>query len=230
MREAGGEWELNSTEHAALDATITARAVAFDALLRENYSTIVSLASIGQRASSTSTLTRVAALADLALAFNRFDSYFDRGSFIDEFARVEGVRSERVTQARELEKRYIDSLVRDGMQSSPAGTREFAIRVRLRLEHFGVLLREAVEAKVRFGKQSFDDFADQLDLDALQREKVQAILAPLYLAQWAKNATATMRREAYSEIYALCSLEQRRALLEFIAANKVRAADADSQN
>ena len=75
MRDAGGNYALDATELAALDATITARAVAFDALIRDNYDAIITLSTLGPRATSPNALVRVGALADLTLAMNRFDSY-----------------------------------------------------------------------------------------------------------------------------------------------------------
>ena len=222
MRDAGGNYALDATELAALDATITARSVAFDALIRDNYDAIITLSTLGPRATSPNALVRVGALADLTLAMNRFDSYFKRGNFIDEIARVEGVRAERVAQAREIEKRYIDTLLRDALKTEPGNARgkEIGIRIRLRLEHFGALLKEAIEAKVQFGSAEFDRFASEIDLDAVQREKALAVLGPLFIAELAKNATPQMRLKVFSEIYAICTPDQRRALLSYIAANK----------
>jgi len=226
MQAAGGEWALDVSEAKALETVAIARATALDALLRANYQEIFKLQGIAARASSANAAARLAAVLELGQVMHAFQPYFDRGGFLDEFARADGVRSATVDKAREIEKRYITALVRSEQKreadagSKPSG--ELAIRVRLRLEHLGALIRRAIERKVELGEAEFDAFAAALNLDGGMREKVRAELAPLFLAELAGKATPTMRMQAFSRVYAMLDPDQRRALLSYVAARRAR--------
>ncbi len=226
MQAAGGEWALDPTEAKTLETVAIARATALDALLRANYQEIFKLQGIAARASSANAAARLAAVLELGQVMHAFQPYFDRGGFLDEFARADGVRSATVDKAREIEKRYITALVRSEQKreadagSKPSG--ELAIRVRLRLEHLGALIRRAIERKVELGESEFDTFATALNLDGGMREKVRAELAPLFLAELAGKATPTMRMQAFSRVYAMLDPDQRRALLSYVAARRAR--------
>jgi len=226
MQAAGGEWALDVSEAKALETVAIARATALDALLRANYQEIFKLQGIAARASSANAAARLAAVLELGQVMHAFQPYFDRGGFLDEFARADGVRSATVDKAREIEKRYITALVRSEQKreadagSKPSG--ELAIRVRLRLEHLGALIRRAIERKVELGEAEFDAFAAALNLDGGMREKVRAELAPLFLAELAGKATPTMRMQAFSRVYAMLDPDQRRALLSYVSARRTR--------
>ncbi|MEY4119337.1 MAG: hypothetical protein RLZZ116_2665 [Planctomycetota bacterium] len=226
MQSAGGEWALVASEAKALETVAIARAAALDALLRANYQEIFRLQGIAARAASPSAAARLAAVLELGQVMHAFQPYFDRGGFLDEFARAEGVRAGTVDKAREIEKRYITALVRSEQKreadagSKPSG--ELAIRVRLRLEHLGALIRRAIERKVELGEAEFDAFAAALNLDGGMREKVRAELAPLFLAELAGKATPAMRMQAFSRVYAMLDPDQRRALLSYVAERRAR--------
>ena len=226
MRAAGGEWALDEAETKALDAVADARAAALDALLRENSAQLLALQGLGARAASPSVAVRIAAVLELGKAMSAFTPYFDRGGFLDEFARTEGVRPGTVAKARELETRYINALVRSELARkaeqgrSPEG--ETAIRIRLRLEHFGSLIRRSIERKVALGQEEFDAFASALSLDGATKEKVKAELAPLFLAELAGKATTEMRIDAVRKVYAILGPDQRRALLGYLANRRAR--------
>lgn len=226
MQAAGGEWALDEAESRALDGVANARAAALDALLRANYQEIFRLQGIGARAASPDVGTRIAAVLELGQVMHSFQPYFDRGGFLDEFARAEGVRAETVAKAREIETRYVNALVRsEQKREADAGRKpsaELAIRVRLRLEHLGALIRRAIERKVDLGKAEFDEFADALGLDGGMREKVRAELAPLFLAELAGKATPAARMQAFAKVYAMLGPDQRRALLAWVAARRAR--------
>lgn len=226
MQSAGGEWALVASEAKALETVAIARAAALDALLRANYQEIFRLQGIAARAASPSAAARLAAVLELGQVMHAFQPYFDRGGFLDEFARAEGVRAGTVDKAREIEKRYITALVRSEQKreadagSKPSG--ELAIRVRLRLEHLGALIRRAIERKVELGEAEFDAFAAALNLDGGMREKVRAELAPLFLAELAGKATPATRMQAFSRVYAMLDPDQRRALLSYVAERRAR--------
>ena len=226
MQAAGGEWALDAVEAKALETVATARAAALDVLLRANYQQILKLQGIAARAASANAAARLAAVLELGQVMHSFQPYFDRGGFLDEFARASGVRATTVDKAREIETRYITALVRsEQKREADAGAKpsgELAIRVRLRLEHLGALIRRAIERKVELGEAEFDAFANALDLDGGLREKVRAELTPLFLAELAGKATPSMRMEAVSKVYAMLDPEQRRALLSYIAARRAR--------
>lgn len=226
MQSAGGEWALDETETKALESVANARAAALDALLRANYQEIFRLQGIGARAASPDVGTRIAAVLELGQVMHSFQPYFDRGGFLDEFARTEGVRAATVEKAREIETRYITALVRsEQKREADAGRKpsgELAIRVRLRLEHLGALLRRAIERKVELGKAEFDEFANALGLDGSMREKVRAELAPVFLAELAGKSTPALRMQAFGKVYAMLEPDQRRALLAYIAARRTR--------
>jgi len=226
MQAAGGEWALDALEAKALETVATARAAALDVLLRANYQQILKLQGIAARAASANAAARLAAVLELGQVMHSFQPYFDRGGFLDEFARASGVRATTVDKAREIEKRYITALVRsEQKREADAGAKpsgELAIRVRLRLEHLGALIRRAIERKVELGEAEFDAFANALDLDGGLREKVRAELTPLFLAELAGKATPSMRMEAVSKVYAMLDPGQRRALLSYIAARRAR--------
>ncbi len=227
---AGGEWALDEAELRAIDAVANARAGALDTLLRENYELLFSLQGLGARANSATIAGRAAALLELGSAMRRFTPYFERGGFLDEFARLPGVRATTVEQAKALEKRYIDALVRTELRrvneqrdklGAAKNDGEFGIRVKLRLEHFGALIKEAIERKVALGEAEFQEFAQKLNLDGTTQEKVKAELTPLFLADLAGKSTPAMRMEVFTKVYAMLTPDQRRALLAHLAERKV---------
>lgn len=226
MQSAGGEWALDEAETKALALVADARAAALEKLLRANYQELFKLQGLAARAASPDIAARIAAVLELGQALSGFTPYFDRGGFLDEFARAEGVRPETVAKAREIETRYITALVRSAQKReadrSGKTPGEIGIRVRLRLEHFGALLKRAIERKVALGQAEFDEFANTLGLDGAMREKVKAELAPVFLAELAGKATPTMRMQAFGKVYAMLEPEQRRALLKFVAERKAR--------
>ena len=226
MQSAGGEWALDAAESKALETVADARAAALDALLRANYQEIFKLQGIAARAASANATARIAAVLELGQVMHSFQPYFDRGGFLDEFSRADGVRAATVDRAREIEKRYITALVRsEQKREADAGAKpsgELAIRVRLRLEHLGALIRRAIERKVELGESEFDAFADAVHLDGGMREKVRAELTPLFLAELAGKATPAMRMQAFSKVYAMLDPDQRRALLSYVAARRAR--------
>ena len=226
MQQAGGQWALDDTEQRALEAVATARAAALDALLRANYQELLKLQGLGARASGADVATRLAAVLELGQALSGFTPYFDHGSFLDDFARTESARPATVEAARYLESRYITTLVRSA-QKREADRQgkvpsELAIRVRLRLEHFGALLKRAIERKVEFGRAEFDAFAERLGIDGATREKIKTELMPVFLAELAGKATPSMRMQALSKVYAMLDPDQRRQLLAFIAERRAR--------
>lgn len=226
MRAAGGEWALDEAETRALDAVAVARAAALDVLLRANGAQLLELQGISARATSPSLVVRLGAVLDLGRTMHAFTPYFDRGGFLDEFARAEGVRPATVAKAREIETRYITALVRSAMAAkSGAGVKpegETAIRIRLRLEHFGALIKQAIERKVGLAQAEFDAFATALSLDGAMKEKVRAELGPLFIADLAGKATPAMRVQVVGKVYAMLTPDQRRTLLAYLSGRNAR--------
>ena len=205
-----------------------ARSAAFDALLSKNYRDIFALQNVSARITSAQLLVRIGAMSDLVRVLLSFKPYFDRGVFLDEFERADGVRATTVAHARELERRYFDTLVREaqvaqsgaqtgGQTDRQTDRTEFAIRTRLDLEHVGMLLKEAIEAKIAFAAAEFEVFARTLDLSGTQAEQVRTALTPLFLAKLTGDDSPAMQRDAYREVYALLEPQQRRAFLDFAA-------------
>jgi hypothetical protein len=220
MDAARGIYALNDAERKALERVSAARSAAFDALLSKNYRDIFALQNVSARITSAQLLVRIGAMSDLVRVLLSFKPYFDRGVFLDEFERADGVRATTVAHARELERRYFDTLVREAQvaQSGAQTDRtEFAIRTRLDLEHVGMLLKEAIEAKIAFAAAEFEVFARTLDLSGTQAEQVRTALTPLFLAKLTGDDSPAMQRDAYREVYALLEPQQRRAFLDFAA-------------
>lgn len=224
MDAARGIYALNDAERKALERVSAARSAAFDALLSKNYRDIFALQNVSARITSAQLLVRIGAMSDLVRVLLSFKPYFDRGVFLDEFERADGVRATTVAHARELERRYFDTLVREaqvaqsGAQTGGQTDRtEFAIRTRLDLEHVGMLLKEAIEAKIAFAAAEFEVFARTLDLSGTQAEQVRTALTPLFLAKLTGDDSPAMQRDAYREVYALLEPQQRRAFLDFAA-------------
>ena len=220
MDAARGIYALNDAERKALERVSAARSAAFDALLSKNYRDIFALQNVSARITSAQLLVRIGAMSDLVRVLLSFKPYFDRGVFLDEFERADGVRATTVAHARELERRYFDTLVREAQVAQSGGqttTTEFAIRTRLDLEHVGMLLKEAIEAKIAFAAAEFEVFARTLDLSGTQAEQVRTALTPLFLAKLTGDDSPAMQRDAYREVYALLEPQQRRAFLDFAA-------------
>ncbi len=225
MQAAGGVTALNDAERTALECVSASRSAAFDALLSANYLGIFALQNVSARLTSASLVVRIGAMRDVAQVLLAFKPYFDRGGFLDEFARADGVRATTVARARELEKRYRDTLVREAQIAQP-NTAEFALRMRVDLEHVGMLLKEAIEAKIAFAAAEFEVFSRALDLTGTQAEQVRTALTPLFLAKLSGDDSKAMQRAAYREVYALLEPNQRRAFLAFVARQRsLRAAD-----
>ena len=228
MDAARGIYVLNDAERKALERVSAARSAAFDALLSKNYRGIFALQNVSARITSAQLLVRIGAMSDLVRVLLSFKPYFDRGVFLDEFERADGVRATTVAHARELERRYFDTLVREaqvaqsgaqtgGQTDRQTDRTEFAIRTRLDLEHVGMLLKEAIEAKIAFAAAEFEVFARTLDLSGTQAEQVRTALTPLFLAKLTGDDSPAMQRDAYREVYALLEPQQRRAFLDFAA-------------
>jgi hypothetical protein len=236
MDAARGIYVLNDAERKALERVSAARSAAFDALLSKNYRGIFALQNVSARITSAQLLVRIGAMSDLVRVLLSFKPYFDRGVFLDEFERADGVRATTVAHARELERRYFDTLVREaqvaqsgaqtgGQTDRQTDRTEFAIRTRLDLEHVGMLLKEAIEAKIAFAAAEFEVFARTLDLSGTQAEQVRTALTPLFLAKLTGDDSPAMQRDAYREVYALLEPQQRRAFLDFAAKQRaLRAA------
>lgn len=216
MREAGGDWALDDSERAALDEVAIERAVAFSAELEKHRADILRLEGLGARARGASTLGRLAALAELVGIARKFGPFFDRGDFLDEFARAPGVRPATVAKARELEQRYLEALVREARLADPKAL-EALLRVRIDWEHRGELLKEAIESRIAAGSARFDDFATRLGLDGGEAEGVKAAFMEVYIAELAGKATPRQKYEALSNAYRVLRPESRRKLLAYLA-------------
>lgn len=225
MRDAGGEWALDDAERAALDEVAIERAVAFSAELERHRADILRLEGLGARARGASAIGRLAALAELVGIARKFGPYFDRGDFLDEFARAPAVRPATVAKAREIERRYLEALVREARLADPKAI-EALLRVRIDWEHRGELLKEAIESRIAAGTARFDDFATRLGLDGAEAEGVKTAFMEVYLADLAGKATPRQRYEALADAYRVLRPESRRRLLAYLAEERAaRRAD-----
>ncbi|MFM1823336.1 MAG: hypothetical protein RI967_1602 [Planctomycetota bacterium] len=227
MRDAGGAWALDDAERAALETVTIERAVAFSAELERHKADILRLEGIGARARGASVAGRLAALAELIGIARKFEPYFARGGFLDEFARAPGVRAETIAKAREIERRYIEALVREARLDDPKAL-EALLRVRIGWEHRGELLKEAIESYLAAGTARFEDFAERIGLDGAEAEGVKAAFMEVAIAEIAGNATARQRFDAVSEAYKAMRPESRRRFLAYLAEERAAARTAST--
>lgn len=198
--------ELTPEQRAKYLEIDSARKSAFDKIVRNNYALLVELASMqgeDNAAHRTDALRRVAAA---------FNSYNGRGTFYQEMwiTLTDAQRKEVERMLAEYrEARYADVHRRMG---DDVPLRSIASRIRI--EAFGEMVRASVERQIGFERDSFEQFAAELNLTPEQHNAAQAIFQPLAIKRYQNiEVTQAEKAEAFAAFNKLLDRGQKQKLL-----------------
>lgn len=249
-----GRLDLSDAQREQYEQLLAERWGQFDAIVRDNADLLqqMQVEIARQRTGDNPRPTNRKALQLIRAVRKAFQPYFDRGSFFDEFrphltddqakdiertlaevreARGDGITlNDRRTSRPQRGKRDAAEDAGNVTESDERNTPQRAARRRAPGgQGLARLLRESLERQAAFARESFEQFADDLDLTGTQRQQALEILRPIMMVrQSGEEVNPTVRARAFIEFVRILTPQQRQALRRMGQVEIMRAVpDAD---
>lgn len=209
--------DLDEAQRDHLDAIVSRRIDAFDALVQRHALELQrGVAALQRMESLSSAADRWEALHEISKAWEAFAPWRARGSAIDEMGDL-------ITGAQRREAQRIAAAYRAALTAERArdlGLQPDSPRVRahVRLEIFGRLLEQSFMRLARSGEDALEALARALDLSPEQVERARAIFSRLHEMEAAREATPWDRFSAVSEFMRELTPDQRKKAWRFLRA------------
>lgn len=231
-----GRLDLTDAQREAYGLLLADRWGQFDRIVRQSSALLGQLQAITRNRDEGPRNRRTAGIMrEVRRAFRPF---FERGSFFDEFrphltdeqiggvermlnevrearralnGQREGGRRRTSDQSNEMNGERNGS---DGMErEAPSRRKRLQRAARQRLQSFGAMLRESIERQIAFERESFDQFATDLDLTETQKQQANDIFRPFTTDRLTGGQIDPVTRaRAFTAFIEILTPQQRRAL------------------
>lgn len=206
--------DLSESQRAAFDRAVASHQIAFDTAVFAHYGTIVELGALSPRDEPLAFLTK---LGELQLGFGELS----RSDPIARVMRPYFTEQQHATVESLLDE-YQAAVIAEYRRRDEPGAGDLQLRIRARLDQFGVQIRQAIERRASFAQAEFDDFIERYGLTQEQSRQAQAILQPIALAELQGTVTQTQRQAAFDELREILTARQVTRIVIDLAANAGR--------
>ncbi len=222
--------DLSAVQRKSIDALISARISALDKLITTNYAKIVEVGSKLQKLSTADAQERVAILTSYAQLLEAMKSWRDRGTLLDEAAKV--LTPEQDAAVRTLADEYKDALRKDTAKDAGPTVSAMQVQIRANLEEFGRLVKQSIQRRADFAQAQLKDLVQQLDLNPEQTEKVRQLFMEYAVGVIQgtrdKVLTPAERRTIATGLATILTPEQRRKLGDLMVGGAVTEKPSDA--